>query len=262
MDEIYFSEAKTLVDLHKEDYKLTSSEIFLPSLWVGADSWDLSQYAEKEVWSLGKYEKELEKYILSREGKFSLLAFSNAGNPALEVALRHPEKIEKLIFMESILDWRYNERDLRILTNIFGRLPWMLKRSIGWCHGILIDYLLRSEMIDYKKIKETPVSIYKNILKITRDHGGENISNALFNALEYSSSSSSYCSDNLRRLNELIEKGKVDVHFIYASGSKDTRRYLGELSPKIKAYEIDSKHLVTIQNPDGFEDVLDLILRK
>lgn len=255
MHERYFEKAKEFVDGLPEGCGISSSEIFLPSVWSGGE-WDLSRYSEKQVWNLKNYEQQIEKYIGSgNEAKYSLVAFSNAGYPALNVALNNPEKIDRLIFCDSVLDPRYNPQGRRILINVLGRMPPMLKEIIGGS-----EFMIRLRLngdLDSGKVPQA----YREIINITKAHGGKNLVDAAYNSYLYASSIGSYCTDNLEKLNKLIEDGKVAVYSINASESGHVKRYLAQAKiPEENRFEIDSRHLITIQKPDAFNEVLAEIL--
>lgn len=74
-----------------------------------------------EVWHLADYVEWLKKIIDKEEGKVVLLGHSNGGRISLAFALAYPEKVSKLILIDSAGIY-HNELPLRLKRLFFGTI--------------------------------------------------------------------------------------------------------------------------------------------
>lgn len=196
------------------------------------------------TWKLEEYEKYIESQI--KEGhEYSFVGWSYGGNVALNIAEKHLDKTNKLIVVDSILDWKDQPLGDRVLTRIFGLLPDYLKEKIG-----ANDKLIRS-MLDEMIASDIDKKLYEELVKITKEQGGKWNINAMYDGIEYTGKG-----NNTQKLKDLAEK--IDTHFIYAS--KDVGEYIektGLNKAKVKIHKIGkSGHLIPLENAYDFNRTL------
>lgn len=97
-----------------------------------------------EVWDLDKYKNWLKKYFKRFDSKVILMGHSNGGRLAIAFAARHPEKITKLILVDSAGIY-HNELPLRLKRTFFKTLTKFGKKFTN------SDYLRK---IIYKVVRE------------------------------------------------------------------------------------------------------------
>ncbi len=79
------------------------------------------------VWDIDDYVSWLDNELKKENGKVILLGHSNGGRISLAFALRHPDRIEKLILVDSAGVYR-NELPIRLKRFIFGKAAKLGKR--------------------------------------------------------------------------------------------------------------------------------------
>lgn len=224
----------------------------LIELKEGTNTYETEIFNPKKTRKLKDYKKELEGHIgKDKEHEYILVAHSNVGNPALEIAGEY-ENVKKLVLIETILDWEDQPAFFKGVTWALNQ-PRIKKyfEEHEKSGDKLIETMLNT-MIDKKEIKD---DTYNNLFEITKQLGMENLINALKDMKEYTSSEE----DNsfIGILKELIMKG-IDVHYFHGSKSKDERKYsnnrLTEAGVKEgNIHEIEkSGHLLTVEKPYEF----------
>src|SRR6185437_3923151 len=74
-----------------------------------------------EVWNVDDYVKWLKKILEKENGKVILLGHSNGGRIALDFSAKYPEKVERLILLDSAGIY-HNEISIRLKRLVFGFL--------------------------------------------------------------------------------------------------------------------------------------------
>lgn len=202
-----------------------------------------------KTWKLEEYENYIES-MLKDGNKYSLIGWSYGGNVALNIAEKHPDKTDRLIIVDSILDWKYQPLKDRITTRVLGMLPDCLKEKAGSSDKLLRSML--NEMID----SDIDKRLYEDLVKITKEQSGKWNINALYDGIGYTAKE-----NNTQKLKILAEE--IDAHIIYAS--KDVEDYIKKTdleNSKVKIHKIEnSGHLISLENPDDFNKTLLEILR-
>ncbi|OGH18738.1 MAG: hypothetical protein A3C22_00355 [Candidatus Levybacteria bacterium RIFCSPHIGHO2_02_FULL_37_10] len=119
------------------------------------------------VWNLDDYIKWLGKIIDQQNNKVILIGHSNGGRIALAFTNRYPEKVEKLILIDSA-GIRHNELPLRIKRAVFGIFAKIGKKFTS--SRILKDLLYKiAREPDYKdlspNVKQTMLNLISADLK-------------------------------------------------------------------------------------------------
>lgn len=120
-----------------------------------------------EVWNLGDYVKWLKKIIDKEKNKVILIGHSNGGRIALAFANQYPEKVEKLILIDSAGIY-HNELPLKIKRIFFKTIARIGKRlsSSEKLKNLLYKFARESDYKDLDgNIKQTMLNLISADLK-------------------------------------------------------------------------------------------------
>lgn len=126
----------------------------------------LTESLEK-VWSLNDYIEWLKNIAKKEKGKVVLVGHSNGGRIALAFANRYPEKVEKLVLIDSAGIY-HNELVLRIKRIVFNSIAKVGKRitSSKTIKNLLYSLARESDYKDLNDdVKQTMVNLISSDLK-------------------------------------------------------------------------------------------------
>lgn len=126
----------------------------------------LTESLEK-VWSLNDYIEWLKNIVKKEKGKVVLVGHSNGGRIALAFANRYPEKVEKLVLIDSAGIY-HNELLLRIKRIVFNTIAKVGKRitSSKTIKNLLYSLARESDYKDLNdNVKQTMVNLISSDLK-------------------------------------------------------------------------------------------------
>ncbi len=208
----------------------------------------------KNVIPNSPYLEEFEKQIISQLddeiNDVALAAWSFAGNVAGEVGRKRPEKVEKVIFIDSVLEWRYQPRSDRILMKFLLSLPENLRNRVFG------NKLLLKSMLNKMIKRDIDEEIRSRIFCSSYVLGGKWLAEAIESGMEYTDIDS-------KKLIEDLQDNDIEVYMIYSSD--DTKNYLEksgvkEILPESNFYEIDSGHLPMFEAPEKFHKVIHKVI--
>lgn len=200
-----------------------------------------------EDWNLDKLETQLEAELKDRT--YSIVGWSYGGLPAFEVAHKSPKKIDKLVLVETVLDWKDHPLKFKFLAGFLSSLPDQMKANLASKESVirrLLNELLGSEI---------DKTLYEELVDVTAKHGGRWLANATLDGKRYMKGK-----NNLARLTTLPDT--IKVFYIYGENSKFTKGYPRKIwGQGAGIYGIkDCGHIVSLENPDEFNEVLADIL--
>lgn len=121
----------------------------------------------KEVWNLDNYVNWLREIVDKEKGKVVLIGHSNGGKIALAFVNQYPQKVEKLILINSAGIY-HNELPLKIKRTIFKALAKIGKRltSSQSMKNLLYKFARESDYKDLdEKTKQTMLNLISTDLK-------------------------------------------------------------------------------------------------
>lgn len=118
----------------------------------------------KEVWGLDDYVKWLKNIVDKQKGEVILIGHSNGGRISLAFTALFPQKIEKLILIDSS-GIRHNELSLRIKRAIFKALAKIGKKLTSSQAMKNLLYRIARES-DYKDLDENTKKTFINLTSV------------------------------------------------------------------------------------------------
>jgi pimeloyl-ACP methyl ester carboxylesterase len=116
----------------------------------------------KEVWELTDYIKWLKNIVDKEREKIILIGHSNGGRIAIAFTKQYPEKVEKLILIDSAGIY-HNELPLKIKRLVFGTVAKIGKRITSSKSAKNLLYKLAQES-DYKNLDENAKQTMSNLI--------------------------------------------------------------------------------------------------